>query len=205
MLTPHARHGGAHAAAIPAQDHRSARTGKSCCSLSAAMMSARSTAPIASPSTWACDSICTATWCPTPACLRSCRNLDETGKPLFDLRGIQPFHDFPEGPDWWNRDDYKAILGQLPKLGMNFFGLHTYPEGTASGRSRCLDRPGARTSDAQGEVAVQLSRRLHYRTAVGWGIKPMQDQRVRVRCRPAVRPRRLRRRCYCAACMPWPR
>jgi hypothetical protein len=55
--------------------------------------------------------------------------LDETGRPLFKLRGIQPFHDFAEGPDWWNEETYKAILGQLPKLGMNFFGLHTYPEG----------------------------------------------------------------------------
>ncbi|MGD0094793.1 MAG: malectin domain-containing carbohydrate-binding protein, partial [Planctomycetota bacterium] len=57
------------------------------------------------------------------------RNLDETGKPLFALRGIQPFHDFPEGPDWWNLADYKGIISQLPKLRMNFFGLHTYPEG----------------------------------------------------------------------------
>lgn len=55
--------------------------------------------------------------------------LDETAKPLFNLRGIQPFHDFPEGPDWWSIDDYKAVLAQLPKLRMNFFGLHTYPEG----------------------------------------------------------------------------
>ena len=55
--------------------------------------------------------------------------LDEPGKPLFRLRGIHPFHDFPEGPDWWNAEDYKAVLGQLPKLRMNFFGLHTYPEG----------------------------------------------------------------------------
>jgi hypothetical protein len=54
--------------------------------------------------------------------------LDESGAPLFALRGIQPFHDFPEGPDWWNRDDYLAVIGQLPKLRMNFFGLHTYPE-----------------------------------------------------------------------------
>jgi len=55
--------------------------------------------------------------------------VDEAGKPLFRLRGIHPFHDFPEGPDWWNTDDYKAVLSQLPKLRMNFFGLHTYPEG----------------------------------------------------------------------------
>ncbi|MBP7050909.1 MAG: hypothetical protein KBE65_07840 [Phycisphaerae bacterium] len=56
-------------------------------------------------------------------------DLDEWGQALFKTRGIQPFHDFPEGPDWWNTDDYKAIIGQLPKLRMNFFGLHTYPEG----------------------------------------------------------------------------
>ncbi len=55
--------------------------------------------------------------------------IDEVGRPLFRLRGIHPFHDFPEGPDWWNVEEYKAILGQLPKLRMNFFGLHTYPEG----------------------------------------------------------------------------
>jgi hypothetical protein len=54
--------------------------------------------------------------------------LNETGKPLFNLRGIQPFHDFPEGPDWWCRDTYKALLGQLPKLRMNFIGMHCYPE-----------------------------------------------------------------------------
>ncbi len=55
-------------------------------------------------------------------------DIDETGHPLFAVRGIQPFHDFPEGPDWWTLENYKAILGQLPKLRMNFFGLHTYPE-----------------------------------------------------------------------------
>ena len=58
-------------------------------------------------------------------------DLDEQGKPLFRVRGIQPFHDFPEGPDWWNADDYKAIIAQLPKLRMNFIGLHTYPQGGA--------------------------------------------------------------------------
>ena len=42
-------------------------------------------------------------------------------------RGIQPFHDFSEGPDQWNEDDYKAHLEQLTKLKLNFIGLHTYP------------------------------------------------------------------------------
>lgn len=48
-------------------------------------------------------------------------------KPSFNLRGILPFHDFPEGPDWWNENDYKAVITQLPKMGMNFIGFHTYP------------------------------------------------------------------------------
>ena len=58
-------------------------------------------------------------------------DVTETGKQLFSIRGIQPFHDFPEGPDWWNTDDYLAYIGQLPKLRMNFIGLHCYPEGGA--------------------------------------------------------------------------
>jgi hypothetical protein len=55
-------------------------------------------------------------------------DIDIREKPLFDLRGILPFHDFPEGPDWWNEGDYKAIIGQLPKMKMNFIGFHTYPD-----------------------------------------------------------------------------
>jgi len=96
-------------------------------------------------------------------------DLDEVGRPLFGLRGIQPFHDFPEGPDWWDLDDYKAIISQLPKLGMNFIGLHTYPE----------DRPAAeptvwiglaRDIGADGRVNFSYPS-IYYNTAlpVGWG------------------------------------
>lgn len=53
--------------------------------------------------------------------------LDETHQPWFELRGIQPFHDFLEGPDWWNAEDYKAYLTQMVKMKMNFIGLHSYP------------------------------------------------------------------------------
>ncbi|MCX6927959.1 MAG: malectin domain-containing carbohydrate-binding protein, partial [Verrucomicrobia bacterium] len=55
-------------------------------------------------------------------------DLDETGTPAFETRGILPFHDFPEGPDLWAADDYKAVLSQMVKLRMNFLGLHTYTE-----------------------------------------------------------------------------
>jgi hypothetical protein len=53
--------------------------------------------------------------------------LDETHEPIFELRGLQPFHDFPEGPDWWTQDDWRMFIGQAVKMRMNFVGLHTYP------------------------------------------------------------------------------
>ena len=97
--------------------------------------------------------------------------LDERAAPLFALRGIQPFHDFPEGPDWWNRDDYRAIIAQLPKLRMNFFGLHTYPE----------DRPNAEPTvwiglpqDAGPDTRVQFSYPSSYMNTLrgNWGYAP---------------------------------
>lgn len=50
-----------------------------------------------------------------------------TYRPLFNIRGLLPFHDFPEGPDLWDEDMYKACMTQMAKMKMNFFSLHTYP------------------------------------------------------------------------------
>ena len=55
--------------------------------------------------------------------------VDVVGRPLFDKRGILPFHDFPEGPDWWSVDEWKTAFEQMVKMRMNFVGLHTYPKG----------------------------------------------------------------------------
>ncbi len=97
-------------------------------------------------------------------------DLDEQGKPLFELRGIHPFHDFPEGPDWWNVDDYKAILAQLPKLRMNFFGLHCYPEGGVGPESAVwIGKPGDVYPDGRVKFSSQSR---HFTTHNGtWGYK----------------------------------
>jgi len=95
--------------------------------------------------------------------------LDEHGAPLFNLRGIQPFHDFPEGPDWWSTDDYKAILGQLPKMRMNFFGLHTYPENRPNAEPTVwIGRPEDVNDDGTVRHSYPV---LYYTTALiaGWG------------------------------------
>jgi hypothetical protein len=102
-------------------------------------------------------------------------DLDEQGKPLFDRRGIQPFHDFPEGPDWWDVDGYKAVLGQLPKMRMNFFGLHTYPEGGVGPEP--LTWIGT-AGDVNPDGTVKFSyRSRHFTTANptgAWGYRPMK-------------------------------
>lgn len=56
-------------------------------------------------------------------------SLDETGRPLFPVRGVNPWGSHPFGFDQWGADDYKAIFGQLAKMRMNFLGIHCYPEG----------------------------------------------------------------------------
>jgi hypothetical protein len=54
---------------------------------------------------------------------------DETGKPLFGLRGVNPWGSHPFGFDAWDSDDYEAVFTQLAKMRMNFLGIHCYPEG----------------------------------------------------------------------------
>jgi hypothetical protein len=54
--------------------------------------------------------------------------VDEFGKPRFELRGVNPWGSHVEGIDLWDAADYKAILAQLAKMRMNFIGIHGYPE-----------------------------------------------------------------------------
>lgn len=97
--------------------------------------------------------------------------LNETARPLFALRGIQPFHDFPEGPDWWNRDDYLAVLSQLPKLRMNFFGLHTYPEGSPNAEPAVWIGL-ARDVGSGGAVRRSYPSSWHNTARDNWGYRP---------------------------------
>ncbi|MHB1456889.1 MAG: hypothetical protein ACYC0V_08255, partial [Armatimonadota bacterium] len=95
--------------------------------------------------------------------------LNEIGNPLFDIRGIQPFHDFFEGPDWWNTDDYKTHINQLAKMRMNFIGLHNYP--------LCEPTVWVGLSgdfDEQGNVKVSYPPNFASTARNGWGSVPMK-------------------------------
>jgi len=63
---------------------------------------------------------------------------DEKGLPWFEMRGILPFHNFLAGPDFWSTEDYKSVITQQAKMGLNFFGLHLYTE---KGDPKSLDGP----------------------------------------------------------------
>lgn len=104
--------------------------------------------------------------------------LDERGVPRFATRGILPFHDFPEGPDWWNRDDYLAVVAQLPKLRMNFIGFHTYPEnGPNAEPTVWTGLPGDVGTSGRVRFAYPSS---YYTTArAGWGYEPRKTSSYR--------------------------
>jgi hypothetical protein len=104
-------------------------------------------------------------------------DLDIQKRPLFSTRGILPFHDFPEGPDWWNEQDYKAVIAQLPKLKMNFIGFHTYPwrtgfngEGPKSEPLVWIGKEEAVSTDGTVQTAYPV---LHFQTGDStWGYSP---------------------------------
>lgn len=98
--------------------------------------------------------------------------LNETGKPLFALRGILPFHDFFEGPDWWNVDDYKAYVGQMAKLRMNFIGLHQYPPTQSGEPTVWIGLP--EDTDEQGQVSFTYPALFANTERPGWGNLPMK-------------------------------
>ena len=129
--------------------------------------------------------------------------LDETRRPLFPLRGGQPIHDFPEGPDWWNADDYKAYLGQLAKSKMNFIGLHCYPwykewRHVSPEPTVWLGLP--EDVDEQGHVKLSYPASWANTARPGplcsdsWGCKPGKTGDFSAGGRAAFRVRRLRRR-----------
>ena len=85
---------------------------------------------------------------PLSTCL-SVTALDLT--PTFDHRGLQPFHDFGSGPDWWSASMYKHVVANLAKMKMNFLGLHTYPYSATEGTGK--DEPTVWVGPLEGLTA----------------------------------------------------
>ena len=96
------------------------------------------------------------------------RVIDMTAGP-FQVRGLQPFHDFNSGPDWWSLNDYFSVLSQMVKMKMNFIGFHNYP----------LKEPMVwvgtpNNVSSGGKVSVESAYSTEWRTTqdAGWGMIP---------------------------------
>ncbi len=104
-------------------------------------------------------------------------DMNETGKPRFALRGLQPFHDFSVGPDWWNLQDYQSVLSQMAKLRMNFIGLHTYPSwNPAAGPEANVWIGLPEDMDGQGNVRSGYEAGV-VTTRRGWAVNPFPTSR----------------------------
>ncbi|HOY59555.1 MAG TPA: malectin domain-containing carbohydrate-binding protein, partial [Verrucomicrobiota bacterium] len=101
--------------------------------------------------------------------LREWPIVHETGKPLFALRGVNPWGSHPFGFDAWGADDYKALFTQLAKLRMNFLGVHCYPEGLPYAEPTVWHGVGG-DFDAAGRVRQSyVSRYFNTLLTPGWG------------------------------------
>ena len=120
-------------------------------------------------------------------------DIDEAGRPLFAIRGIQPFHDFPEGPDWWSRDDYKAVLGAAPQARDELLRPAHLPRGPAERGAHRVDRAARRDRRGErGESGLPLE--LLHDAARELGLRGEGHGRLRPRSRLALRPGWLRQR-----------
>jgi hypothetical protein len=103
--------------------------------------------------------------------------MNETGRPRFALRGLQPFHDFSVGPDWWNLQDYQSVLTQMAKLRLNFIGLHTYPSwNPATGPEANVWIGMPEDVDRRGNVRFGYEAGV-VTTRKGWAVTPFPTSR----------------------------
>ena len=65
-------------------------------------------------------------WSTYAAGSRKLREQGGVSSPVFEVRGLIPFHDFNEGPDLWEAGNYKAYASQMAKLRLNLLALHDY-------------------------------------------------------------------------------
>lgn len=58
---------------------------------------------------------------PSPALALAARlslpaNFAHAASPAFSIRGLQPFHDFDSGPDWWSEDEMKRVMENIAQV-----------------------------------------------------------------------------------------
>jgi hypothetical protein len=104
-------------------------------------------------------------------------DIKETGKPLFELRGLNPWGGHAEGIDTWSTDQFKAVMSQMVKMRMNVIKIHSYP---ASGPSE----PGVWAGlpedvKENGDVTFSPTASFWHTSVKKWGYKPRKTSEYR--------------------------
>ncbi len=99
-------------------------------------------------------------------------DVDETGKPLFELRGLNPWGAHAEGIDAWDADKYKAVFTQMTKMRMNAMVIHSYPEHSGYGTEPALWVGLPDDIDEQGNVLFSSPTSYWNTKRVAWGYRP---------------------------------
>ncbi|MCG7852921.1 MAG: hypothetical protein MIO92_10405 [Methanosarcinaceae archaeon] len=106
--------------------------------------------------------------------------LNETHKPLFELRGLNPWGSHSEGMDLWNTDDWKQVIVQMTKMRLNFIGVHSYPEKGGQYDSEAtvwIGPPG--DFDSNGQVRKSFSSSYFNTLRTQWGYIPKRTGEYR--------------------------
>jgi len=104
-------------------------------------------------------------------------DVDETGKPLFELRGLNPWGAHVEGIDLWDADEYKAVFTQMTKMGMNMMLIHSYCKDAAGNIEPAVWVGLPRDVDEQGRVSFSPTAHYWNTQESNWGYKPKETSR----------------------------
>ncbi|NQT38082.1 MAG: hypothetical protein HQ581_11365 [Planctomycetes bacterium] len=97
-------------------------------------------------------------------------DVNETGKPLFDMRGLNSWGAHVEGIDLWDADEYKAVFTQMAKMRMNAMSIHSYPQKGGSEPAVWVGLP--QDVDDRGRVSFSPTAGYWTTGRTTWGYDP---------------------------------
>jgi len=101
-------------------------------------------------------------------------DLDEVGKPLFELRGLNPWGSHVEGIDLWDADQYKAVFTQMAKMRMNSMMIHSYPKPSGLDNDPHVWIGVSDDIDENGNVSFSSTSSQWNTERQKWGYKPVK-------------------------------
>ena len=104
-------------------------------------------------------------------------DVNETGKPLFEMRGLNPWGAHVEGIDLWDADEYKAVFAQMTKMRLNMMLIHSYLTDRGTEPAVWVGLPD--DVDEKGRVSFSSPASYWNTERSYWGYKPRRTGEYR--------------------------